>query len=35
MLGESRDHLAASKARLIGEFSNEGNQTLTWFENKS
>jgi hypothetical protein len=35
MLGESRDHLAASKAKLIRGISIEGNQTLTRFENKS
>ncbi len=35
MLGESREQIAASKARHVGEISNEGNQTLTRFENKS
>ncbi len=35
MLGESRDQLVISKARHVVEISNEGNQTLTRFENKS
>jgi hypothetical protein len=35
ILDESRDNLAASKVKNIGEISNEGNQTLTRYENKS
>jgi len=35
MLGESHDQLITSKAGHVVEISNEGNQTLTRFENKS